>query len=208
MTKLLYIEASPRKQRSHSIAAAKAFLDAYREANPTDKIETWDLFDIMLPAIDGDILTARYQLQSGKEVSADAADAWAKIVDWCDRFKSADKYLISTPMWNFGVPYVLKHLIDVIIQPGQTFNMVDGNYVGLVTGKPVVVIHARAGQYTESDAMRAMDFEKPYLTRVLGFMGFETIEHITIEPTVGDSQTVAKADAAAAQKAHQSGQSI
>ena len=208
MTKLLHIEASPRKERSHSIAASKAFLDSFRTANPTAKIETWDLFDTTLPTIDGDILTARYQLQSGNEVSADAAAAWAKITDWCDRFKSADKYLISTPMWNFGVPYVLKHLIDVLAQPGETFTVRDGNYVGLVTGKPVVVIHARAGAYSDSEPMRAMDHEKPYLSEVLGFMGFQDIEHITIEPTAGDRETVAAADAAAAQRAVELGRSM
>jgi putative NADPH-quinone reductase len=25
-------------------------------------------------------------------------------------------------MWNFGIPYKLKHYIDVLTQPGQTFN--------------------------------------------------------------------------------------
>jgi FMN-dependent NADH-azoreductase len=31
------------------------------------------------------------------------------IEEVIERFKSADWYLFSLPMWNFGVPYVLKH---------------------------------------------------------------------------------------------------
>ena len=55
MAKLLYIESSPRKERSHSIAVAHAFLDAYRSANPGDEVETWDLWaeGEQLPEFDG-----------------------------------------------------------------------------------------------------------------------------------------------------------
>ena len=45
MSKLLYIEASPRKSRSKSIAVAKTFLDAYRAANPGDAVVTIDLWE-------------------------------------------------------------------------------------------------------------------------------------------------------------------
>ena len=29
------------------------------------------------------------------------------------RFSLADRVLISTPMWNFSIPYKLKHWIDL-----------------------------------------------------------------------------------------------
>ena len=31
------------------------------------------------------------------------------MVRFADHFKSADKYIVSLPMWNFGIPYKLKH---------------------------------------------------------------------------------------------------
>ena len=37
------------------------------------------------------------------------------------RLSLADRVLISTPMWNFGIPYKLKQCFDLIIQPGLTF---------------------------------------------------------------------------------------
>jgi len=39
MAKLVYIEASPRKQRSYSIEVAKASLDAHAVQHPQDTIE-------------------------------------------------------------------------------------------------------------------------------------------------------------------------
>lgn len=38
MGKLLYIQASPRTSRSHSIAVADAFVESYRGHNPDDEI--------------------------------------------------------------------------------------------------------------------------------------------------------------------------
>lgn len=40
MAKLLYVEASPRKERSASIAVAKAFVEEYRKTHPGDEIGT------------------------------------------------------------------------------------------------------------------------------------------------------------------------
>lgn len=44
------------------------------------------------------------------------------VEDVIEQFTAADKYLFSLPMWNFGIPYKLKHYIDVIVQPGYTFS--------------------------------------------------------------------------------------
>ena len=37
MARLLYIESSPRKERSKSIAVAKAFLEKYKAEHPGDE---------------------------------------------------------------------------------------------------------------------------------------------------------------------------
>jgi len=43
MAKVLYVEASPRKQRSASIEVCEAFLERYRAKNPSDEIEKLDI---------------------------------------------------------------------------------------------------------------------------------------------------------------------
>jgi hypothetical protein len=62
------------------------------------------------------------QLSTVNPIRREQAKAWKRVEEVIERFKSADWYLFSLPMWNFGVPYVLKHFIDVIIQPGLTFS--------------------------------------------------------------------------------------
>ena len=43
MPHLLYVEASPRKERSASIEVARAFLDAWRATHPEGKVDMLDV---------------------------------------------------------------------------------------------------------------------------------------------------------------------
>ncbi|WP_404309809.1 FMN-dependent NADH-azoreductase [Neorhodopirellula lusitana] len=201
MSKLLYIESSPRKARSKSIAVAKTFLDEHKATHAADEIVTLDLWDTQLPEFDGFTIEAKYQVLNGQEFSAEQQLAWQTVVDICNEFKSADKYVISLPMWNFGIPYKLKHYIDVIAQPGQTFRFDPATgYSGLVTGKPVTVIYARGGAYG-SESAKGMDLQKGYMDLLLGFIGFTDVNSILVEPTLGAPDDVAAIEAQAMKQA-------
>lgn len=39
------------------------------------------------------------------------------------RFHSAVALVLAAPLWNFGVPYKLKHLIDVVSQKDPLFSL-------------------------------------------------------------------------------------
>lgn len=185
MARLLYIEASPRKDRSASIQIARDFLEAYRDAHPDDEVDKLDLWSHELPEFDGATINAKYAVMHGQDHTVDQKAAWDRVVAEAERFSSADRYLISVPMWNFGVPYKLKHYIDFITQPGLVFSFSpDEGYKGLVTGKPAVVIYARGGAYGGNSEGGKMDFQKPYVELWLGFIGFTDIHPIVIEPTL------------------------
>ncbi len=191
MTTLLYIESSPRKERSHSIKVANAFLDAYRSANPDDTVDTLDLWSTELPAFDGDMLNAKYAVMHGAEPSSAEQTAWDEVGQICKRFTDADKYLFSVPMWNFGIPYVLKHYIDVITQPGYSWSFdPDSGYSGLVSG-PVAAIYSSGGAYHEGSGAEAFDQQKPYFEGWLGFVGLSDVSRVTVAPTLEAPDNVA-----------------
>jgi len=179
--KLLYIEASPRKSRSCSIRVSKAFIDAYALINNLDLIETLDLWDTSLPEMDGSLIEARYAIMYGQSHTPGQAHLWQSVHDLFLHFDSADKYLISIPMWNFGIPYRLKHYIDLITQPGMSFQVGANGYEGLVKNKPVVVIYARGGTYPDDSAI---DFQKRYIEHWLAFIGFTRIHSIIVDSTL------------------------
>ena len=200
MATLLYVEASPRKDRSHGIATANAFLEAYATANPADTIDRLDLWAADLPRFDGDMLNAKYTIMHGESPGAAEKAAWATVEQLFARFNAADKYVFSVPMWNFGLPYVLKHYIDIITQPGLAWSFdPDTGYSGLVSGK-AAAIYSSAGVYHEGSGAEAFDLQKPAFEGWLAFIGVTDVSRVIVAPTLGEPDTVAQAreDAAAA----------
>lgn len=193
MSRILYIKASPRTGRSHSIAVADAFIDSYRQSHSDDEIKTIDLFERELPAFDLGAATAKYKIMHGEEHSQEDRAIWAEIVSVIEEFKSADKYVMAVPMWNFSIPYRMKQYIDIIVQPTYTFSVTqDGNYQGLVKDKPVFIAYARGGEYPSGTAGEAFDLQKRYLELILTFMGFDDIRSVVVEPTLAGGPDVAK----------------
>src|SRR5271156_2055063 len=202
MSKLLHIEASPRGGQSASIVVARHFLDAYRAKHPGDTVETLDLWETTLPEFNGETINAKYSIMSGQQPSGDEVVAWKAVTKVIEHFKSADKYLFSLPMWNFGIPYKLKHFIDVLLQPGLAFSFSpETGYKGLITGKPVVAVYARGGAYGAGTGMEAYDAQSPYLKQALGFIGFTDIKEIFVEPTLASPTSKDEAVAASNRKA-------
>ena len=146
MSKTLYVKSSPRESRSHSIIVANAFLKAHAEARPDAEITTLNLFETELPHMDWETIQGKYNIMHGREFTPEEKRSWQKIVDVIEDFKSYDRYVFAVPMWNFSVPYKLKHFIDVVTQPGYTFTVGPDGYLGLNSGK-VFVAYARGGEY-------------------------------------------------------------
>jgi FMN-dependent NADH-azoreductase len=140
----------------------------------------------------------------GSDPSEEERGAWQAIEAVISEFTSADKYVFATPMWNFHLPYKLKHYIDVITQPGYTFSFSpETGYSGLVTGKPVFVSCARGGEYPPGSPTEPFDFQTKYLDGWLGFIGFTDIRKLVIEPTLADPDIADQKRAAAIEKAHE-----
>jgi FMN-dependent NADH-azoreductase len=193
MSKLLYVNASPMAERSKSAAVADAFVKAYGLKNPDDVIDTLPLFEESLPAFDKPVAQAKYAILHGLEHSKEEAQIWSAVEKVIERFVSADKFVLAVPMWNFGIPYRLKQYIDILTQPGYTFSYSEEEgYKGLVLGKPAQVVYARGGEYPAGTQGEAFDLQIKYMKLILGFMGFEDIRSIIVEPTMMGGPDVAK----------------
>ena len=192
MKKLLYIEASPLKSRSHTVAVSQAFLDAYRAAHPRDEIERLDLWQMALPPFDAQTIEAKFAVLRRNEFTNEQFERWEAVRRVSRHFNAADKYVFSVPMWNFGVPYVLKHYIDVVTLPGENWTWTkEAGYGTLLSGKKALAIYASANLH-EQVGDGADDFQKPFMRRWLRFIGVEDIHEITLAPTLSDPDAVAR----------------
>jgi len=209
MARLLFIEGSPRGERSKSSVVAQRFLETYKAANPEDQIETLDLWSVSLPTFDGDMLDAKYAVMHGQEHTTEQAAAWKTVADMAASFAAADKYLISVPMWNFSLPYKVKHFFDIIIQPGLTFSFSpESGYQGLVTGKKAAIVYARGGAYGPGSGAEAYDLQTKMLGGLLGFIGITDQHNILVEPTLAAPDAVEQTVDKATEEAHKLAQSF
>jgi FMN-dependent NADH-azoreductase len=203
MARLLYVEASPRKQRSASIEVAQAFLAAYRAAHPDDEIETLDLWAVDLPEFDGAALEAKYAGLSGTPLTEAQETAWRRIRELAQPFHAAERLLFAVPLWNFGIPYKLKHLIDVVSQKDVLFSFTEQGFSGLLRGRKAAVIYARGLDYGAPalTPAAAFDFQRPYMEMWLRFIGVTDIAAITVEKTLFGPEVDTQARAEAKRRA-------
>jgi FMN-dependent NADH-azoreductase len=181
--KLLHIIATPREGESNTLRVANAFLESLHARYPDLSVDAINLFNQDLPAVAGDIIDSKYTLMIGQPIDKNHKESWKQVETLIERFLSADIYLISAPMWNFGIPYALKFYIDSIVQPGYLFKYNErGQAIGLVHGKKMVCVTTRGGDYSEHSPFHAYDFQDPYLRAVFGFVGITDMHFINAQP--------------------------
>ena len=181
MAKLLYVETSPRKQRSASIEVARAFLDAYRHSNPVDTVQEIDVWNLDLPEFDDAAFEAKYAGIEGRERTPAQKAVWDRFVALAQPFRDADKIVFAVPMWNWGIPYKLKHLIDVISMKDVLFTFDERGLLGLLGGKKALLVLAKGVDYSDDSPSAARDQQTPYLKVWLNSIGITDITVLPVE---------------------------
>ncbi|OIU71966.1 FMN-dependent NADH-azoreductase [Rossellomorea aquimaris] len=184
MTKVLYITAHPHDDtQSFSMAAGKAFIEKYKEVNPSHEVVAIDLYNEDIPQIDADVFSGWGKLQTGKgfeELSDSEKAKVGRLTELVDQFVDADKYVFVTPFWNFSFPPVMKAYIDAVSVAGKTFKYTEHGPIGLLTDKKALHIQARGGIYSEGPAAQ-MEMGHRYLDIMMEFYGVPSFEGLFIE---------------------------
>ncbi len=181
--RVLHIIATPRSEQSNTLAVSRVVLESLAERDPEMVIDELDVFTTDLPDLGRVSTDAKYALMARQGLDEGQSAAWDPIEALVGRFLAAEKYVITCPMWNFGVPYALKHLIDVIVQPGRLFAYNEqGIPVGLVQDRQMVIVTSRGGDYSQASPLHALDHQVPYLRTVFSFVGITDISVISAQP--------------------------
>lgn len=178
MERLLKIDTSTRKTDSYSRDLASRYEKKWKEKNPDSEVIYRDLNEINIPHLTQEMIDAMYT--SLEERDSNINETLFLSDTLISEIKNADTILLSTPMFNFGIPSSLKAYIDHIVRPEETFSMDESGFTGLLTGKKLVIIAAYGADFSN---MKEMDLVEPYLKSLFGFLGFIDIEYYTIEGT-------------------------
>ncbi len=180
--KLLHIIATPRLEKSRTLQISNEFLNSEKVKHPGLVVDTLDLFKVELPKVSGEITDAKYVLMSGGSLSEQAQYDWEEVMKYSTEFLSYDYYLISSPMWNFSIPYKLKHYIDIVMQAGVLFKFTPEGVEGLAKNKKMFCITTRGSDYSSGNYMHQFDYQEPYLRSIFGLAGITDITFINAQP--------------------------
>lgn len=178
MAKILNVISSPRGEASNSIKLANAIVDKLREQDPAAAVQVKDLTNKPFPHLEEAHLNAFFtpaenHTDANKEAISHSNQAIQEIMD-------ADILVIGAPMYNFGIPSVLKSWFDHIGRAGITFKYTENGPVGLLTGKKAYIAVTTGGVYSSGDAV-AYDFVTPYIKTFLGFVGITDVTIVRAE---------------------------
>ncbi|MBP1138557.1 MULTISPECIES: FMN-dependent NADH-azoreductase [Pseudomonas] len=186
---ILHIASSPRAERSVSLKLASRYLETFTSLHPESTVDALDVWTTDLLPFDGPALNAKYADLQGVQMSAEQQAVWKQIHALGERFHRADVILFSVPMWNFGIPYRLKHLIDAVSQRGVLFEFDAQGMRGLLKGKKVVVFASRGVALGEDFPTEAYDHQVAYLRTWARMVGIPAIDAMLSEATLADPAT-------------------
>ncbi len=191
MPTLLRIDASARLAGSNSRVLGDHAQALWQAAHPAGSVIARDVSGPDMAPIAQDTITGFYT--AADAMTDDLRRATAVSDTLIAELQSADCLLLTTPIYNFGVPAGLKAWIDQITRIGHTFAYEDGAFRGLVrTPRAIVALAYGADGYAAGGPLEQTDFLRPYLAFLLGFLGIGHVDFITAEATTADEATVAQ----------------
>jgi FMN-dependent NADH-azoreductase len=173
--KTLYITASPRKERSKSILLWNKVIE-----NIWWEVEKIDLFELQAPYLTESVIAHNYWFANYENLSNEDK----KIVDLqnklINQIKTTDYVVIAVPMWNLGMPAILKAYFDLIIKVNETFKM-ENWYVWMINNvKKAYVVGARWWKLIWTP-MESYDMLTPQVKGLLWFIWITNIETFWLE---------------------------
>ncbi len=180
--KLLHIIATTRGENSRTLSISREFLQALKEQHPLIQVDELDLSTTVLPPVLDTNVKAKYIMMMGGQLDEQTQASWKQVTELAEHFISYDLFLITAPMWNFSIPYMLKHYIDVIMQAGILFSFTDRGPQGLMKYEQMVCITSRGSDYSPGSPLHTLDFQEPYLRAIFGLAGIEDIYFVHAQP--------------------------
>lgn len=205
MTRLLHIQCSPRLRRSASLEIAQNFIRRYQQQRPDTQVSTLDLWSLDLPELDQTAMDAKYAQLAGQPLSNAEHKAWARLQALAEPLHQADLLVLSVPLWNFSIPYKLKHFIDLVSHQGILFSFdPERGLQGLLRDKTAVTAYARGLDFSarSSTPAPAFDFQQPYVEAWLNFIGITDRHSLIVEKTLLGAELDLASRQTAAHQAH------
>lgn len=176
---VLYITSSARKEKSNSRAVGNYLVDKLG-----GDIIARDLATHPLPPISAHDLIAVHESNEGDSTSLQRHIQLSD--ELIEELNKAETLVFASPIYNFSVPFTLKHWIDMVCRAGITFKYSKEGPEGLINAKTAYIVTASGGTPIGSD----MDFASGYLEHICRFLGVKNVHHIHANGSKGKPEEI------------------
>ena len=176
---LLRIDASARIEDSVTRRLADELVAGLREKDAGLRVTRRELAD-GLPLLNETWVNANFT--DADQRSAEQREALALSDELIDELRAADAVALSSPVYNFGIPAVLKAWVDLVTRARETFRYGAQGPEGLLKDRPVYLVMASGGTAIGSE----IDFAGRYLQHILGFIGIRDVRIIAADQMMVD----------------------
>ena len=167
--KTLVVHYLPRGERSHT----RVLLDTFREASGVEADEldlTNDRPPVFLQENLGAYIARNYL---GQALTPTQHRSMAGMDRLTAQLKAADTVVLATPMHNFSLPAPVKAWFDAVMLKGETWDIGESGYTGLMAGRRALVLMSSGGRY--EGPMAGWDHGMSLARQLFGFMGYADI---------------------------------
>lgn len=184
---ILRIDASGRHHGSNSRDLSDRLIDRLTQHQGAVSVLQRDLAATEIPFVSENWINANFTAPEQRSPQQQTELALSDRL--VEELTAADVLVIGVPIYNFGVPAVLKAWIDMIARARLTFQYSETGPVGLLQGKKAYLIVTSGGTASGSE----IDFATGYMKHVLGFIGISDVEVIAADQLMldGDNRLAA-----------------
>lgn len=181
---ILRIDASARVERSLSREIANRFMNALLRVCPDAHVVKRDVGSNPPPILTETWIAAAFKPAAERSVEEQAALELSD--ELIAEVKAADLIVLSTPLYNYGMPASLKAWVDQIVRVGQTFSfdLSRGDFPiePMLSGKKLFVLTS-SGEFGFGPGgdRSGDDHLIPHLQTVSKYLGADSVNFIRIE---------------------------
>lgn len=184
MTVVLHIDASARRERSISRALGEEFRSQWLSIRPEDKFIYRDIGSAPPEFISESWIAAAFTSEDNR------TDEQISLLELSDllieELSKASVIVISTPMYNYGMPASMKAWVDQVVRVNKTFsfdlNRGDFPLEPTMSGKSLVLLTS-CGEFGfgKGGIREEMNHLGPHLRTVSKYLGVEETHEVSVE---------------------------
>lgn len=175
--KTLLVHYTPRNERSKTRKLVEAFKSEIKNSHVEDLNLSRDIPDLFVEESLAAYIQRNYLMQ---DLTAAQASTMAKMDGMTEQLKSADIVVVAYPMYNFSMPASVKAWFDSVMLKGETWDVRDGKYVGLMKGRRALVLVTSGGFYGK-EPMSSWEHALSLGKAEFQFMGYSDVRGVLAE---------------------------